>query len=148
MQIESIMVVPAGVARRATLLEELSAAGWSQVLEVAPSADVMAEIRAQLPTVVILDLGVPDPASLARAFRVARDCGRPTVVFVDRTDESAIEDAIEAGVATYVVGGLSRGRIRPIVETAVSRFRMFEKLRRERDDAVSAMSAFFRPIGR
>lgn len=108
----------------------------------------MAEIRDQQPSVVILDLGIPDARSLAQAFQVARDSGRPTVVIVDRTDESAIEDAIEAGVATYVVGGLRHGRIRPIVETAVTRFRMFEKLRRERDDAMSALSAFFGPVGR
>ncbi len=148
MQIDSIMVVPTGSRRGVSLIRELSEAGWPQVAEVSPSEDVMAEIRDQQPSVVILDLGIPDARSLAQAFQVARDSGRPTVVFVDRTDESAIEDAIEAGVATYVVGGLRHGRIRPIVETAVTRFRMFERLRRERDDAMSALSAFFGPVGR
>ena len=36
--------------------------------------------------------------SLARAFRLARGSGRPTVVFVDGTDASAIEDPIQGQV--------------------------------------------------
>jgi len=34
-----------------------------------------------------------------------------------------------------------------VVETAIARFRQMEILRRERDEAVNAFAAFFRPVG-
>jgi two-component system, response regulator / RNA-binding antiterminator len=42
-------------------------------------------------------------------------------------------------VSAYVVDGLKRERVKPILDLAIARFRSFEKLRRERDDAIQAL---------
>ncbi len=41
-------------------------------------------------------------------------------MFVDQSDGETIQQAIEAGVASYVVDGLRKERVRPIVETTIS----------------------------
>jgi response regulator NasT len=47
--------------------------------------------------------------------------------------------AIEAGVSAYVVDGLNVGRVRPILDVAIARFRAFEALRRELDHTKSQL---------
>ena len=39
------------------------------------------------------------------------------------------------GVSAYVVDGLKKERIKPILDTAISRFNAFDRLRRELDEA-------------
>ena len=45
-----------------------------------------------------------------------------------------IESAIDAGVGAYVVDGLRKERVKSIVETTISRFRAFSRLRTELDE--------------
>ena len=52
-------------------------------------------------------------------------------MFVDRSDEAVMRAAIEAGVSAYVVGGLSRERIRPVLAAAIARFHVVARLRSE-----------------
>ena len=47
--------------------------------------------------------------------------------------------AIEAGVSAYVVDGLKKDRIKPILDLAMIRFKAFEKMRSERDAAHLAL---------
>lgn len=51
-----------------------------------------------------------------------------------------IQEAVSAGVSAYVVDGLRQDRIRPIVEMAISRFNVFDQLRRERDEAQAKLN--------
>jgi response regulator NasT len=71
---------------------------------------------------------------LEQMFQVSRVVQKPVAMFVDTADRGTIEAAIDAGVSAYVVDGLRKERVRAIVETSVSRFRAFEKLRTELDD--------------
>jgi response regulator NasT len=73
-------------------------------------------------------------------FQISREVRRPIAMFVDQSDGASIAAAIEAGVSAYVVDGLRKERVRPIVEMAVSRFAAFERLRQERDDAVTQLA--------
>ena len=60
-------------------------------------------------------------------------------MFVDHSDRSMIEAAVEAGVSAYVVDGLKKERVKPILDMAIIRFKAFVKLRGERDDAKRAL---------
>lgn len=60
-------------------------------------------------------------------------------MFVDRSDTASIEAAVEAGVSAYIVDGLKKERVKPILDMAVSRFNAFSRLQRELADAVSAL---------
>jgi response regulator NasT len=86
------------------------------------------------PDVILIDLENPNRDVLEQMFQVSRVVHRPVAMFVDRSDASMIEAAIDAGVGTYVVDGLRKERVQSIVDMTISRFKAFEKLRNELDD--------------
>jgi response regulator NasT len=52
-------------------------------------------------------------------------------MFSAQQDTQVIQQAIEAGVSAYVVDGLNTGRVKPILDAAVARFKQFNTLRDE-----------------
>src|SRR3546814_12533125 len=70
---------------------------------------------------------------------MSRALARPIAMFVDQSDAEATGAAIDAGVSAYVVDGLSKQRIKPVIELAVRRFQAFSRLQRELDDAKNAL---------
>jgi len=52
-------------------------------------------------------------------------------MFVDRSTPGLAEAAIGAGVAAYVVDGLSPKRVRPVLDVALSRFQVMQQLRND-----------------
>ena len=51
------------------------------------------------------------------------------------------EAAVDAGVAAYVVDGLSASRVRPVLEVAMSRFSLMQKLRTDLEKAQADLAA-------
>ncbi|MEM8699818.1 MAG: ANTAR domain-containing protein, partial [Pseudomonadota bacterium] len=56
---------------------------------------------------------------------------RPVAMFVDRSNDQATKAAIEAGVSAYVVDGLRKQRIKPVIDAAIARFHMYSRMRTE-----------------
>ncbi len=149
MMIDGILFSASSPDRTRLLLEDMKACGWTELSRLDLNRnDVLTQVRDADPTVVVIDLGVPDRTARDNAFRVARTGRWPVVIFTDQSDDDATEAAMAAGVAGYVVSGLEPGRLRNVVQTAISRFREMERLRRERDEAVSAFDAVWCPVGR
>jgi response regulator NasT len=65
---------------------------------------------------------------------------RPIAMFVEKSDKATIEAAIDAGVSAYIVDGLKKERVKPILEMTVSRFRAFDRLRTELEETKSALA--------
>jgi response regulator NasT len=61
-------------------------------------------------------------------------------MFVDQSDDSMIGAAIDAGVSAYVVDGLRKDRVKPILELAVRRFTAFSRMQSELDEARTALA--------
>lgn len=91
------------------------------------------------PDVIFIDLENPNRDMLEHVFQLTRAVGRPIAMFVDRSDTASIEAAVEAGVSAYIVDGLRKERVKPILDMAVSRFNAFSRLQRELADARSAL---------
>ena len=92
------------------------------------------------PDVVLMDLGSPSRDTLEEMLSVSRALARPIAMFVDQSDESMIGAAIDAGVSAYVVDGLRKERVKPVLELAVRRFNAFARLQTELDEARTALS--------
>jgi two-component system, response regulator / RNA-binding antiterminator len=136
----SILVIDANPDRARIVETGLVEAGYAKVMTIQATANLTARIQAVAPDVVIIDLENPDRDTLEAMFQVSRAVKKPIAMFVDRSDQSSMAAAVEAGVSAYVVDGLKKERIQPIVEMAVMRFHAFDKLRRERDDALTALA--------
>jgi response regulator NasT len=121
---------------RAAILEEgLREAGHSDITHLPASATLLRELSVLDPDMVIIDLGNPSRDSLEQMFQISRHVPRPVAMFVDQSDTAMIEAAVEAGVSAYIVDGLKKERIKAILDTSISRFRAFSKLKSELEQA-------------
>lgn len=134
-----ILVVDENPIRRAILEEGLNEAGFVNVTTLSSTTRLVDHIYRLDPDVVLMDLQNPSRDVLDQMFQVSRVVRRPIAMFVDNSDKRSISAAVEAGVSAYIVDGLKKERVSAILEMTVSRFRAFEKLRRELDEAKSAL---------
>ncbi|MDI4659002.1 ANTAR domain-containing response regulator [Xanthobacter autotrophicus] len=134
-----IVIVDESPVRSAILEEGLKEAGFHNVLRITGRTNLLERIYAIDPDVILIDLEDPSRDTIEQMFQVSREVKRPVAMFVDQTDSKTIEDAIEAGVASYVVDGLRKDRVKPILETTISRFRAFARLRAELEEAKSQL---------
>ncbi|MBA5777141.1 ANTAR domain-containing response regulator [Stappia sp. F7233] len=91
------------------------------------------------PDVIVIDLENPNRDMLEAMFQLSRSIRRPIAMFVDQSDTSSIEAAIEAGVSAYVIDGLKRERVKPILDMAIMRFNAFSRLERDLEAARSEL---------
>ena len=135
-----ILVIDADRIRASIIEEGLREAGNSRVTVLDDMSRLMRRIVEVDPDVNFIDLENPNRDVLEHMFQVSRAAKRPVAMFVDRTDQASIEAAMDAGVSAYVVDGLKKDRIKPILDTAISRFKAVERLRRELEEARSELA--------
>jgi response regulator NasT len=110
-------------------------AGHEKVILVHQREGLVRQIADINPDVMVIDLENPNRDRLEHMFQVSRAVQRPIAMFVDTADSQAIEAAVDAGVSAYIVDGLKRERVKPILDMAISRFRAFSKLTQDLEDA-------------
>jgi two-component system, response regulator / RNA-binding antiterminator len=135
-----IAVVDESAARAAVIEEGLRDAGLTDVIVFAERHGIAARLEAFSPDVVLINLANPHRDELEELFALSRAMARPVAMFVDQSDSAGIEAAIDAGVSAYVVDGMKKERIKPVLELAIRRFRAFSRLRAELDEARSALA--------
>src|SRR5512142_2410819 len=137
-QSPKIVIVDESPIRAAILEEGLREAGFTGVVHISEMQSLLARIYALDPDVILIDLENPSRDVLEQMFQVSRAVRRPVAMFVDQSDSASIQAAVDAGVSTYVVDGLRKERMRPIIEVTISRFNAFAKLQ---DDLSAAKEA-------
>ncbi|MEQ8445962.1 MAG: ANTAR domain-containing response regulator [Pelagibacterium sp.] len=127
----SILVVDDNRIRASIIEDGLREAGHGPVHVITEINEVASRIGEIAPDVVIIDLENPNRDMLEHFFALSRVLQRPIAMFVDRADPGSIEAAVDAGVSAYVVDGLKKERVKPILDMAISRFNAFSRLRSE-----------------
>ncbi|WP_404338296.1 ANTAR domain-containing response regulator [Sphingomonas sp. MMS12-HWE2-04] len=126
---------------RATILEEgLREAGFDDIEVVLAQGAFVARLERMAPDVVLINLGNPSRDSLEEMLAISRALARPIAMFVDQSDDDMIGAAIDAGISAYVVDGLRKERVKPILDLAIRRFHAFSKLQADLDDARSELA--------
>jgi response regulator NasT len=126
---------------RASVLEEgLREAGYDDIHVVPPVGAFVARIERMAPDVVLMDLGSPSRDTLEEMLMVSRALAKPIAMFVDQSDDSMIAAAIDAGISAYVVDGLRKERVKPILDLAVRRFTAFARMQAELQEARTALA--------
>jgi two-component system, response regulator / RNA-binding antiterminator len=127
-------------ARARALRVGLLEAGYNIVAVLPPEA-FNAELVAQLrPDVLIVDAETEPAATLARITAVNNVSPKPIVLFTEDHDSELAKQAVQVGVSSYIVAGLSPERVRPILEVAIARFEYEQKLRSELHEAKERLS--------
>lgn len=135
----TILVIDENAVRAAIIEEGLHEAGHTRVTVVHEVNGIARIVETLSPDVIIIDIENPNRDMMEHLFQLTRSVSRPIAMFVDRSDSASIEAAVDAGVSAYVVDGLRKERIKPILDMAVSRFNAFSRLQRELADARSAL---------
>ncbi|MEL6830929.1 MAG: ANTAR domain-containing protein, partial [Pseudomonadota bacterium] len=65
----------------------------------------------------------------------------PVVVFADDDPERLAAAAIRSGISSFVIDGLEVGRVRPVLEIALERFRMIRALQTELEKSQERLAA-------
>jgi len=134
-----IAIVDENPIRAAILQDGLREAGFTQVVHIAETNNLLARIHAVDPEVILIDLENPNRDVLEQMFQVSRVVKRPIAMFVDSSDSASIQASVDAGVASYIVDGLKKERIKYILDLTISRFNAFAKLQDELDRAKTAL---------
>jgi two-component system, response regulator / RNA-binding antiterminator len=127
-----VLLIDESATRAQDLLSTLRGAGYAQVFVHDPNRELNREIVELNPEVILIDMDSPDRDTLENLRFLSRECRQPIVMFAERADDSALRQAIEAGVSAYVVDGVrDAARIKPVLEVAVARFREHQLLKEE-----------------
>lgn len=127
----SIVVVEANRDRALLIVDSLREAGDFDVSVISEVSGLGRRISDRNPDVVLVDITSPSRDMLEELALASGPLDRPVAMFVDRSDDSLTKAAIEAGVSAYVVDGLRPDRIKPIMDAAITRFHMFQRMRAE-----------------
>ena len=138
-QSPKIVIIDESPIRAAILEEGLREAGYTEVVQVNEMQSLLARISSLDPDIIVIDLENPSRDSLEQMFQVSRAVRRPIAMFVDQSDSSMIQASVDAGVSAYIVDGLKKERIKPILDLCVSRFNAFAKLQDELDRTKNAL---------
>ena len=124
-----VLLIDPDRARAALVVEGLADMAPLDVREAASYDE--REAAAFEPDLVVVACDSPDRDTLESLREASAANPRPVVMFVDRSAPGLAEAAVQAGVAAYVVDGLSAARVRPVMEVALSRFAVMQQMRRE-----------------
>jgi response regulator NasT len=135
----SILIIDENRLRASVIEAGLRDAGYDRLTVVHDVTGIARRIADLQPDVIVIDLGNPNRDMLENMFQLSRAVNRPIAMFVDKADAASIEAAVDAGVSAYVVDGLKKERVKPILDMAISRFNAFSRMARELNDMKSEL---------
>lgn len=134
-----IIVVEPDPDRARDIIDALMDGGWSNVKMIGAASQLDRAVQSENPDIILIGLANPDRDTLEHLSLVSDAKARPVAMFVDYSDEGMTQAAIAAGLSAYVVNGLQKDRIKPVLETAIARFRMLSKMQSELNAAKQAL---------
>ncbi len=127
----SIVVVEQDRDRALLIVDSLRESGEHDIFVVSEETTLARRIKERNPDIVLVDMASPSRDMLEELTLASGPMERPVAMFVDQSDDGLTKSAIEAGVSAYVVDGLRPERIKPIMDAAIARFHMFQRMRTE-----------------
>ena len=125
------MIVEPNRDRALQIVDGLREAGFERIQVIAEASSLARHISSFAPDVVLIDMANPSRDMLEEMALASGPLERPVAMFVDRSDDKMTVAAIEAGVSAYVVDGLRPQRVKAVVDAAIARFRMLQRMRTE-----------------
>ena len=127
-----VLLVDDGSPHIALLDAELTRLGV-HVLGVLDSAvELVARAHDLQPDVIIIAADSPTRDTLEHLAVLSQSTPRPIVLFTDDPDRERMQRALKAGVSSYVVEGLSKGRLGSVLDVAVALRGRYRPARRTR----------------
>lgn len=126
-----VLIVDADLERRTLLVQSLQSNGCLVEERATITLDLLGILPQLQPDVIVIDADSPDRDTLENVCMISRDQPHPIVLFTQDDDTEKMQQAIRAGVTSYVVKGIAPERIKPILQVAVLRFAEHQTLRQD-----------------
>ena len=127
----TIVVVEQDRDRALAIVDALKDAGDCEVVVIGQSSGLARRIAAHSPDVVLIDIENPTRDMLEELTLASGPLERPVAMFVSGAASGLARQAVEAGISAYVVDGLRPERLKPVLDTAIARFQVFQQMRAE-----------------
>ncbi|KQM23033.1 two-component system response regulator [Sphingomonas sp. Leaf24] len=135
-----IAIIDTSTTRAAIISDGLREAGLDDIVVIDGTRRLVADVEAAAAEVILINLENPSRDELEEFFAVSRAISRPIAMFVDQSDAESTAAAVDAGVSAYIVDGLAKQRIKPVLDLAIRRFQAFARLQAELVEAKSALA--------
>jgi response regulator NasT len=135
-----VLIIDPDGARAALVAEGLSDVHPLEITRAA-ALEAASDLPQLAPDVIVIACERPDIDLLARLREAGGSAPRPVVMFVDRSAPGLAEAAVAAGVAAYVVDGLAPSRVLPVLEVAISRFGIMQRMQADLNKAKADLAA-------
>jgi len=130
MQLKALLIND-DLERSELLKQSLLEFGHDVVGEARISDDLLKRVEATQADLLVIHSDSPGKVLLSRLHDLAACKPLPVVLFTAEDNPEVIHRAVRTGVSAYVIDGLERHRLGPIVDVAVARFHETDRLRRE-----------------
>lgn len=135
-----VILVESDRDRALMIVDGLQDSGDFDIEVIGEETGLARRIADAQPDMVLIDLYHPSRDTMEELALASGPLERPVAIFADQSDEAATKAAIEAGVSAYVVDGLEKHRVRPVMDAAMARFQLFKRMRAELTAAKAALS--------
>jgi len=135
-----IVVVDPNKERAFLIVDGLAATPDYKVTVIGETHGLARQFMALKPDIILIDLQDPSRDSFEQIIAASGAADRPVAMFVDHSDQHMMRAAIDAGVSAYVVDGLRKDRITPVLETAIARFHKFQRTQKELETTKAALA--------
>ena len=127
----SIVVVEKDRDKAIQIVDALRASGEYDIAVIGDDTGLARKIAARQPDIVLIDAGNPSRDQLEELTLASAPMERPVAMFVTGESGALARAAVEAGVSAYIVDGLLPERLKPVLDTAIARFHVFNQMRTE-----------------
>ena len=105
--------------RSASLRIALLQAGYDILAMIPGDIYLVQRIQQLQPDLIIIDAESDARDVLEDLVIASRQAPRPMVLFTEHSDDEQIQAALRAGVSAYVVAGMQKERIKPVLDVAL-----------------------------
>ena len=110
-----------------TLIEE----GYDVLVIADYQGDIFKKASDINPDIIIVNVEAADEEMLTQLKYINDAYPKPVVIFSENGDDKIINSAVQAGVSSFIVDGLSKKRIKPVLNVALARFKNHSTLQSE-----------------
>ena len=137
----SILLIDEDVDRAATISSALDKSKYKIRHLVSPSTSLLKEVDALQPDIIVIDMESPNRDILESLDTISNFNPKPVVMFSSQEDPEMIDLSTKSGVSAYVVGDTDPKRVKSILDAAVARFHLYQKLKVELDQTKQQLEA-------
>ncbi len=137
---QNLLIVDDDVNRINQLNQVFEASRYNVLAHVRLQQDILQRVEQTNPDIILIGADSPCNETLDTVASINQNHPCPIVMFAQDERSETIQNATLAGVSAYVVGELSKERIKTIIKAAVARFGKFRALQQELEKTKTSLA--------